>query len=99
MREQRAQRLHARIRLHFGVPVIAPPYPAGEVLHAQQPNLVIGGFATALLAAAAARNVFADINLYRVNMNSENLLAIDPDVILPADAELARQLNALNKNK
>lgn len=91
--------------------------------------------------------MFADINLYRVNVNSETLLASDPDVILLADAdwspasrkryllshdpvlsqlravrenrmidipfthlmptfnsgrvalELARQLNALNKNK
>ncbi|MCL9799931.1 ABC transporter substrate-binding protein [Pseudomonas sp. rhizo66] len=105
------------------------------------------GFVTQLLAAAGARNVFADINLYRVTVNSETLLASDPDVILLADAdwspasrkrdllshdpvlsqlravrenrmidipfthllptfnsgrvalELARQLNALNKNK
>jgi iron complex transport system substrate-binding protein len=105
------------------------------------------GFVTPLLAAAGARNVFADINLYRVTVNSETLLASDPDIILLADAdwspasrkryllthdpvlsqlravrenrmidipfthllptfnsgrvalELARQLNALNKNK
>ncbi|MFJ5238128.1 ABC transporter substrate-binding protein [Pseudomonas neuropathica] len=105
------------------------------------------GFVTALLAAAGARNVFADINLYRVTVNSETLLASAPDIILLADAdwspaarkryllthdpvlsqlravrenrmidipfthllptfnsgrvalELARQLNALNKNK
>jgi iron complex transport system substrate-binding protein len=105
------------------------------------------GFVTPLLAAVGARNVFADINLYRVTVNSETLLASDPDVILLADAqwspasrkryllthdpvlsqlravrenrlidipfthllptlnsgrvalELARQLNALNKNK
>ncbi|MBY8934822.1 ABC transporter substrate-binding protein [Pseudomonas fluorescens] len=45
------------------------------------------GFVTPLLAAAGARNVFADINLYRVTVNSETLLASDPDVILLADAE------------
>jgi iron complex transport system substrate-binding protein len=45
------------------------------------------GFVTPLLAAAGARNVFADINLYRVTVNSETLLASDPDVILLADAD------------
>jgi iron complex transport system substrate-binding protein len=45
------------------------------------------GFVTPLLAAAGARNVFADIDLYRVTVNSETLLASDPDVILLADAE------------
>ncbi len=45
------------------------------------------GFVTALLASVGARNVFADINLYRVTVNRETLLASDPDVILLADAE------------
>jgi iron complex transport system substrate-binding protein len=45
------------------------------------------GFVTPLLAAAGARNVFADINLYRVTVNSETLLASDPDVIMLADAD------------
>ncbi|WP_456021714.1 ABC transporter substrate-binding protein [Pseudomonas protegens] len=45
------------------------------------------GFVTSLLAAAGARNVFAEINLYRVTVNSETLLASNPDVILLADAE------------
>lgn len=45
------------------------------------------GFVTPLLAAAGARNVFAEINLYRVTVNRETLLASDPDVILLADAE------------
>ncbi|MBH3421864.1 ABC transporter substrate-binding protein [Pseudomonas gessardii] len=30
-----------------GVPVIAPRYPASEVLYGQKPDLVVGGFATA----------------------------------------------------
>ncbi|MGG7671824.1 ABC transporter substrate-binding protein [Pseudomonas sp. WC2] len=172
---------------YFGVPVIARQYPASEVLYAQKPDLVIGGFATAfgdgvtsrsglarngvgsyllesacnghsldyfahvrndlltlgkllhkqpqarqlsealdadlaraqalaapgkplsvfyldsevkgldsegqrgyvttLLAAAGARNVFAEINQYRVTVSSETLLASDPDVILLADAD------------
>jgi iron complex transport system substrate-binding protein len=45
------------------------------------------GFVTPLLAAVGARNVFADINLYRVTVNSETLLASDPDIILLADAD------------
>ncbi|PRB48691.1 iron ABC transporter substrate-binding protein [Pseudomonas sp. MYb2] len=45
------------------------------------------GFVTPLLAAAGARNVFADIDLYRVTVNRETLLDSDPDVILLADAE------------
>ncbi|WP_242207415.1 MULTISPECIES: ABC transporter substrate-binding protein [unclassified Pseudomonas] len=45
------------------------------------------GFVTPLLAAAGARNVYAEINLYRVTVNRETLLASDPDVILLADAE------------
>jgi iron complex transport system substrate-binding protein len=45
------------------------------------------GFVTPLLAAAGARNVFAEINLYRVTVSRETLLASDPDVILLADAE------------
>jgi iron complex transport system substrate-binding protein len=44
------------------------------------------GFVTPLLAAAGARNVFADIDLYRVTTNREALLLSDPDVILLADA-------------
>lgn len=44
------------------------------------------GFVTALLAASGARNVLADIPLSRVTVNSETLLAKDPDVILLADA-------------
>ena len=44
------------------------------------------GFVTQLLAAAGARNVFADIDLYRVNASRETLLLSDPDVILLADA-------------
>lgn len=32
---------------YFGVPVIAPKYPSSEVLYAQKPDLVVGGFATA----------------------------------------------------
>ncbi|QAX85405.1 iron ABC transporter substrate-binding protein [Pseudomonas sp. DTU12.3] len=45
------------------------------------------GFVTPLLAAAGARNVFAEINQYRVTVSSEALLVSDPDVILLADAE------------
>ncbi|SMQ23177.1 iron complex transport system substrate-binding protein [Pseudomonas helmanticensis] len=45
------------------------------------------GFVTPLLAAAGARNVFAEINQYRVTVSSETLLVSDPDVILLADAE------------
>lgn len=32
---------------YWGVPVIAPRYPASEVLYGQRPDLVVGGFATA----------------------------------------------------
>ncbi|WP_248741415.1 MULTISPECIES: ABC transporter substrate-binding protein [unclassified Pseudomonas] len=45
------------------------------------------GFVTTLLAAAGARNLFADINQYRVTVSRETLLASDPDVILLADAQ------------
>ena len=45
------------------------------------------GFVTTLLAAAGARNLFADINQYRVTIDRETLLISDPDVILLADAE------------
>ena len=45
------------------------------------------GFVTTLLAAAGARNVFADINQYRVTVSRETLLVSDPDVILLADAD------------
>ncbi|NIF19932.1 ABC transporter substrate-binding protein [Pantoea sp. Cy-639] len=44
------------------------------------------GFVTTLLAAAGARNVFADIDRYRVTASRETLLLADPDVILLADA-------------
>nr|WP_192553436.1 ABC transporter substrate-binding protein [Pseudomonas sp. IzPS59] len=45
------------------------------------------GFVTTLLAAAGARNLFADIDQYRVTVSRETLLASDPDVILLADAQ------------
>ncbi|WP_085703761.1 ABC transporter substrate-binding protein [Pseudomonas sp. B15(2017)] len=45
------------------------------------------GFVTPLLAAAGARNLFADINQYRVTVSRETLLSSDPDVILLADAQ------------
>jgi iron complex transport system substrate-binding protein len=45
------------------------------------------GFVTTLLAAAGARNVFAEINQYRVTVSRETLLASGPDVILLADAD------------
>jgi iron complex transport system substrate-binding protein len=45
------------------------------------------GFVTTLLAAAGARNVFGEINQYRVTVSRETLLASDPDVILLADAD------------
>jgi iron complex transport system substrate-binding protein len=45
------------------------------------------GFVTTLLAAAGARNLFDDINQYRVTVSRETLLASDPDVILLADAQ------------
>lgn len=45
------------------------------------------GFVTSLLAPAGARNLFADINQYRVTVSRETLLASDPDVILLADAQ------------
>lgn len=45
------------------------------------------GFVTLLLAAAGARNLFADINQYRVTVSRETLLASDPEVILLADAQ------------
>lgn len=45
------------------------------------------GFVTPLLAAAGARNLFADVNQYRVKIDRETLLVRDPDVILLADAE------------
>ncbi|WP_411961591.1 ABC transporter substrate-binding protein [Pseudomonas sp. REP124] len=44
------------------------------------------GFVTTLLAAAGARNVFAEVDQYRVTVSSETLLVTDPDVILLADA-------------
>ena len=44
------------------------------------------GFVSTLLTAAGARNLFTEINQYRVTVSSETLLMRDPDVILLADA-------------
>jgi iron complex transport system substrate-binding protein len=44
---------------YFGVPVIARQYPASEVLYAQQPDLVIGGFATAFGDGVTSRSGLA----------------------------------------
>jgi len=41
---------------YFGVPVIAPRYPASEVLYAQKPDLVIGGFASAFGHGVTSRS-------------------------------------------
>lgn len=40
---------------YFGVPVIAPKYPSSEVLYAQTPDLVVGGFATAFGTGVTSR--------------------------------------------
>ncbi|MDQ0667447.1 ABC transporter substrate-binding protein [Pseudomonas sp. W2I6] len=45
---------------YFGVPVIAPKYPSSEVLYAQKPDLVVGGFATAFGAGVTSRTGLAD---------------------------------------
>lgn len=45
---------------YSGVPVIAPRYPASEVLYAQKPNLVVGGFATAFGSGVTSRSALAD---------------------------------------
>ncbi|AMW84290.1 ABC transporter (iron.B12.siderophore.hemin), periplasmic substrate-binding component [Pseudomonas yamanorum] len=44
---------------YFGVPVIAPKYPSSEVLYAQKPDLVVGGFATAFGAGVTSRTGLA----------------------------------------
>jgi iron complex transport system substrate-binding protein len=44
---------------YFGVPVIAPKYPSSEVLYAQKPDLVVGGFATAFGTGATSRTGLA----------------------------------------
>ena len=44
---------------YFGVPVIARQYPASEVLYAQKPDLVIGGFATAFGDGVTSRSGLA----------------------------------------
>lgn len=44
---------------YFGVPVIARQYPASEVLYAQGPDLVIGGFATAFGDGVTSRSGLA----------------------------------------
>lgn len=45
------------------------------------------GFVSTLLDAAGAKNLFAEINQYRVTVSRETLLVSDPDVILLADAD------------
>ncbi|KAB0491277.1 ABC transporter substrate-binding protein [Pseudomonas vancouverensis] len=40
---------------YLGVPVIAPRYPSSEVLYAQKPDLVVGGFASAFDAGVTSR--------------------------------------------
>ncbi|WP_271043729.1 ABC transporter substrate-binding protein [Pseudomonas sp. VB3] len=44
---------------YFAVPVIAPRYPASEVLYEQQPDLVVGGFATAFGSGITSRSGLA----------------------------------------
>lgn len=44
---------------YFGVPVIAPKYPSSEVLYAQKPDLVVGGFATAFGTGVTSRTGLA----------------------------------------
>ena len=44
---------------YFAVPVIAPRYPASEVLYGQQPDLVVGGFATAFGSGITSRTGLA----------------------------------------
>lgn len=44
---------------YFEVPVIAPKYPASEVLYAQKPDLVVGGFATAFGTGVTSRTGLA----------------------------------------
>ena len=44
---------------YLGVPVIAPRYPASEVLYGQRPHLVVGGFATAFGSGITSRTGLA----------------------------------------
>ncbi|AIG00704.1 iron compound ABC transporter, iron compound-binding protein [Pseudomonas fluorescens] len=44
---------------YVGVPVIAPRYPASEVLYGQKPDLVVGGFATAFGNGVTSRSGLA----------------------------------------
>ncbi len=44
---------------YFGVPVIAPKYPSSEVLYAQKPDLVVGGFASAFGTGVTSRTGLA----------------------------------------
>ncbi|MHA6576189.1 ABC transporter substrate-binding protein [Pseudomonas yamanorum] len=44
---------------YFSVPVIAPKYPSSEVLYAQKPDLVVGGFATAFGTGVTSRTGLA----------------------------------------
>jgi iron complex transport system substrate-binding protein len=44
---------------YFDVPVIAPKYPSSEVLYAQKPDLVVGGFATAFGTGVTSRTGLA----------------------------------------
>ncbi|NWB52278.1 ABC transporter substrate-binding protein [Pseudomonas sp. F8002] len=44
---------------YFGVPVIASKYPSSEVLYAQKPDLVVGGFATAFGTGVTSRTGLA----------------------------------------
>jgi iron complex transport system substrate-binding protein len=44
---------------YLGVPVIAPRYPASEVLYGQRPDLVVGGFATAFGNGVTSRTALA----------------------------------------
>lgn len=45
---------------YFKVPVIAAKYPSSEVLYAQRPDLVVGGFATAFGNGVTSRTGLAD---------------------------------------
>lgn len=44
------------------------------------------GFVTELIESAGGRNVLADTDLYRVTVDAESLLQLNPDVLLLADA-------------
>lgn len=49
----------ARQSEYFAVPVIAPRYPSSEVLYAQTPDLVVGGFASAFGEGVTSRTGLA----------------------------------------